>query len=153
MLLLVLAFLVLALAFWAGRRFLDPAANPAAQRLRGGLPWLLVLLMVALLSLGRGNPLGGFLLLGTLFGLPALRLYWQRLGRASPASEPGRPARPGGRMDVEEARQILGVPPGASREDIIAAHRRLMQRLHPDRGGSDYLAAQINQAKAVLLGS
>nr|WP_237457393.1 DnaJ domain-containing protein [Pseudomaricurvus sp. HS19] len=57
----------------------------------------------------------------------------------------------GGNLDRHEALQILGLADDASREDIIQAHRRLMQKLHPDRGGSDYLAAKINQAKDFLL--
>jgi DnaJ-class molecular chaperone len=54
-------------------------------------------------------------------------------------------------MSREEALSILGLKADAGREDIIAAHRRLMQKVHPDRGGSDYMAAQINKAKDILL--
>ncbi len=54
-------------------------------------------------------------------------------------------------MSVEQAYKILGLRKNASRKEIIAAHRRLMQKAHPDHGGSDELAAQINAARDVLL--
>lgn len=54
-------------------------------------------------------------------------------------------------LTVRQAYEILGIEQGADKDDVKEAHRRLMQRLHPDRGGSAYLAARINEAKSVLL--
>jgi len=77
---------------------------------------------------------------------------WQdKADGARDSSGPGGFAK--GRMSAEEARAVLEVGADASDEEITQAHRRLMMKLHPDHGGSNYLAARINEAKDVLLGS
>ena len=70
-------------------------------------------------------------------------------GSGAGAGSSGRQA--SGDMTVEEAYAILGLSPGADAEAIKEAHRRLMVKLHPDHGGSDYLATKINRARDVLL--
>ncbi|HRY19595.1 MAG TPA: DnaJ domain-containing protein [Candidatus Competibacteraceae bacterium] len=76
-------------------------------------------------------------------------MWRERLRDTGDRESPGSP----GIMSQAEAYQILGLPPGAARVDIQSAYRRLIQRVHPDQGGSAYLAAQLNQARDLLLGS
>ena len=76
---------------------------------------------------------------------------WREQAQADATAGADRRTWRGGKMTEEEAYQILGVQPGASAEDIGRAHRALMKRLHPDQGGSTYLAARVNEAKDALL--
>ncbi|MCO6416763.1 hypothetical protein JYK14_11420 [Siccirubricoccus sp. KC 17139] len=72
---------------------------------------------------------------------------WRQAEEATPP-----PAGRSGKMTRAEALEVLGLAEGASEAEIRAAHRRLMRGAHPDQGGSDWLAARINQARDVLLG-
>jgi hypothetical protein len=95
-----------------------------------------------------GDPQSGALLesyLDRAHG-PEWRDTWDQQSTAS-----GQVASMDGPMSHAEAHQILGLKPGADATAIRDAHRRLMQKLHPDRGGSSYLATKINQAKDLLL--
>jgi hypothetical protein len=74
---------------------------------------------------------------------------WREHAQSGAAAGHGTP--PGGPMTEDEAYQVLGLQPGASAEEIGRAHRGLMKKLHPDQGGSTYLAARVNQAKDILL--
>jgi hypothetical protein len=75
---------------------------------------------------------------------------WRQDAQGNAAGGQSRPAA-SGKMTDEEAYQILGLQPGAGRADIGRAHRALMKKLHPDQGGSTYLAARVNEAKDTLL--
>lgn len=81
-----------------------------------------------------------------------LEAYLDRIHEDWRESRGPPPSASSGEMSESEARAVLGLGPEATREEIVEAHRRLIQRLHPDRGGSDYLAAKLNAAKDLLLG-
>jgi small-conductance mechanosensitive channel len=92
-------------------------------------------------------------LAGLLRYLPILgKLYQQR--QQSQYSQNSQQPPPGGKqgMSRDEAMEVLGLKAGFTSDDVIQAHRRMMQKVHPDRGGSDYLASKINKAKDTLLG-
>ncbi|HEY7297178.1 MAG TPA: DnaJ domain-containing protein [Xanthobacteraceae bacterium] len=76
---------------------------------------------------------------------------WRDDMQQDSASRHDSSSRFGGKMTDEEAYQILGLHPGATAEEIVRAHRTLIKKLHPDQGGSTYLAARVNEAKDVLL--
>lgn len=79
------------------------------------------------------------------------REHGERWRESQPAGERHAEQRSNDRMTRDEAYEILGLQPGADPEQILQAHRHLMQKLHPDRGGSTYLATKINLAKDLLL--
>lgn len=94
-------------------------------------------------------------------GLPLIEAYldrihgagWRGADTSRRSADNASSKRASAAMTREEALQVLGLAPGASDAEIREAHHSLIQKLHPDHGGSDYLAAKVNQARDVLIGS
>jgi len=118
------------------------AATILALVLAGRAPWLMGLLAALLALAARAAQL-----------LPYIAIFKKILGgqsnRAQSDSAVGSPS--DSIMSRQEAADILGVEVNATRDEVRLAHKKLIQKLHPDRGGSDALAKQINTAKDVLL--
>ena len=76
---------------------------------------------------------------------------WRNRAQDDAAAGSGRRAAGSSKMTEQEAYQILGVQPGAGADEVARAHRSLIKKLHPDQGGTTYLAARVNEAKDVLL--
>jgi DnaJ-domain-containing protein 1 len=131
-----LGLLVLAGLVWLGRR---PMMARAPVRW-AGIAVAVATAGAAIYDAMRGGWIGGSILLTA-----ALWLLRSSLGRRAPVATDGG-------MSASDAASILGVAPTAPRAEIEAAYRRLMLRVHPDHGGAAGLAAQLNAARAVLLG-
>jgi hypothetical protein len=150
MLWLIIGAVVL-FVFLGGLRAFERASVTSVKSL---LVWIAALggvsLALILILCGRGGIALGAL---TLFG----PMVWQQFRAAQPRmSASGSSTSAGSRtgpMTRAEAYQVLGLAVGASEVEIRTAHRRLMRGAHPDSGGSDWLAARVNQARDILLGS
>ncbi|MBL4790747.1 MAG: DnaJ domain-containing protein [Kordiimonadaceae bacterium] len=120
-----------------------------------GLVWgiigVCVLLGVLLLASGRGfaaiAPIGyaGWRMLG--FGQTLASLYKRFGGGDKAAGGPKPPAT----LSRDDALEVLGLQSGASDQEIKEAHKRLIAQCHPDKGGSDWMAARVNDARRALL--
>jgi hypothetical protein len=147
-----LALLGLLMLLARGYTGASPRSLARGLRLSGGV--LLALLTIALVITGRV----GFAFLtasGAWFLLFGSVPPWQRTYGPGPGPGQGRGGSSGvprtSAMSRAEALTVLGLREGATEEEIRAAHRRLILQTHPDKGGTNYLAAKINEAKDVLL--
>lgn len=144
MLYLALGAAVLAFFTWLGR---TPRLERrlGAMRIAGSMACLAIFAAAAYLCL-RGGWGKGLVLLALGFAV----MLWTRTPRVMAAS--AKPPAPAPKPGLAEARQILGVGPDATREEIQAAYKRLIRMAHPDSGGTAGLAAQLNAARDRLLG-
>jgi hypothetical protein len=157
---LLLIFIII--AFFGLRAFLKASPSVVAGYLKVSLLCIAGLAVLYLTATGRLNWLFALAGVGIAFMLrviptllryaPYLQRLWSEFNPAKQNTSQRQNKAPStDDMSIEEAFEVLGLKLGASESEIIAAHRSLMQKIHPDRGGSNYLAAKINLAKKILL--
>jgi DnaJ family protein C protein 19 len=136
------------LFFLGGLRAFEQASVTAIKSLFAWIAALGGLSLAALLLISGRGPLAvsGLVMFG-----PLIWQHWRAAQHSQTQQPQPPPRRASGSMTVDEAWQVLGLQPGAEPDAIRAAHRRLMRGAHPDGGGSDWLAARINQARDLLL--
>ena len=118
--------------------------------------WTIAIVVLALVVTGRAHWLMG--VMATLLALASrdaqfaqyIPLFKQIFGDAKAQQPPSGSSPANQAMSRQDAADILGIDINASQEEVRLAHKKLMQKIHPDRGGSDALAKQINEAKKVL---
>lgn len=142
MIALALGLGALGLLLWAAQRF--SAAEVSSIKALGA--WVAALGGLSLVALLMFSGRGGMALAGFVLAGPLVWSWWkeaQQLQRGRPSVMPP--------MSRAEALEVLGLQDPVSDSDIRAAWMRLMRVAHPDGGGSDWLAARVNQARDVLL--
>ncbi|WP_428408553.1 DnaJ domain-containing protein [Hyphococcus sp.] len=144
---LIALFLAFAAAGWLLFR-LGGNRQAGGERSMTIMKFVVLLVLTAALLAAKLWPLA-FMVLLAVGGVTAIEAWRARAGPSETDEAP--PSPPARRMSEEEALSILGLKSGASAEDVRAAYRRLMSQLHPDKGGTDYLAAKINEARDHLL--
>jgi uncharacterized membrane protein len=158
-----LVLLLIVIAFYALRAFQKASPANVARIIKilffsligfgllylgatGHLNWLFALVGIVVAFAARMLPV-------LLRYAPYLHRLWLEFiaSKQQSSQQQGDRPSPKGAMTKEEAYEVLGLKPGSTEQEIVTAHRKLMQKIHPDRGGSDYLAAKINLAKKILL--
>ena len=149
---LLLLIAIVGSLWWCLHSFRQQAPEKRRQWLiRYGLG-LAALILAGLIIAGRAHWLTGLIAAGG-FVLQRLTLLALKARADAPKDQQSEtPAETSATtLSVTQALDIFGLDSVDNRQHIIQRHRELMQKLHPDRGGSDFLAAQLNQAKAVLI--
>jgi DnaJ family protein C protein 19 len=139
---ILLLLAALAASYWAWRKgLLEANVNTALGALAG---------LAGLWSLARGEWLGGAIMIGVAASWTVLRKARTAQDRSGGSSRGARPPS-ASTMRLDEAYRVLDLPDDADAKAVKLAHRRLVQKVHPDQGGTADLAARVNTARDTLL--